>query len=61
MSGDSVVSSTRYRYQVGPFELNRRPVKIELPKTAGNYEIITELQGRRDKVVRSYRQIKIVR
>jgi hypothetical protein len=59
MKGDSVVSSTRYRYDVRPFEIIRMPVKIELPNVAGNYEVITELYGRKNKVVRSYRQIRI--
>jgi hypothetical protein len=60
MKGDSVVSTTKYRYQVRPFEVSRTPVKVELPKTAGNYEVITELYGRKNNVVRSYRQIRMV-
>jgi hypothetical protein len=59
MKGDSVVSSTQYRYDVRPFEIIRMPVKIELPNVAGNYEVITELHGRKNKVVRSYRQIRM--
>jgi hypothetical protein len=57
---DSVLSSTPYRYNVKPFDIARRPVKIELPKVAGKYEIVTELHGRKNKVVRSYRPINIV-
>jgi hypothetical protein len=60
MKGDSVLSSTQYRYDVQPFEIARTPVKIELPKMAGDYEVITELNGRKNNVVRSYRQIRMV-
>jgi hypothetical protein len=61
MKGDSVVSTNKYRYEVRPFELHRMPVKIELPNLAGDYEVITELYGRKNKVVRSYRQIRMVK
>jgi hypothetical protein len=57
---DSLVSSTSYRYDVKPFEISRTPVKIELPKVPGKYEIVTELHGRKNKVVRSYRAITMV-
>jgi hypothetical protein len=57
---DSVISTNQYKYDVRPFELNRTPVRIELPKEPGTYEVVTELHGRRNKVVRSYRQIKMV-
>jgi hypothetical protein len=60
MKGDSVLSSTQYRYDVQPFEIARTPVKIELPKMAGDYEVITELNGRKNNVVRNYRQIRMV-
>lgn len=48
------------RYDGKPFEINRSPVKVELPDVAGNYEMITELYGRKNKVVRSYRQVRMV-
>ena len=57
--GDSVIKSTRFQYNVLPYQVSRRFVKIELPKEAGNYDIITELRGRGDKVVRSYRTITL--
>jgi hypothetical protein len=60
VKGDSVISTTRYKYDVRPFEINRTPVRIELPKVKGTYEVITELYGRKNKVVRSYRQIKMI-
>ncbi len=59
MKGDSVISSTQYRYEVRPYETNRTPVKIELPQKAGTYDLVTELHGRRNRVVRSYRQIRM--
>jgi hypothetical protein len=59
MKGDSVVSSNQYRYDIGPIAIIRMPVKIELPNVVGNYEVITELYGRENKVVRSYRQIRM--
>jgi hypothetical protein len=59
MKGDSLVSSSRYRYQVNPGEVSRTPVKIELPKVPGRYEVITELYGRENKVVRSYRPVTL--
>jgi hypothetical protein len=61
MKEGSVVSTNKYKYAVRPFELNRTPVKIELPKEPGTYDIVTELRGRKDKVVRSYRQIKMLK
>jgi hypothetical protein len=60
MKGTSVVSTNKYKYEVRPFELNRTPIKIELPKEPGTYEVVTELHGRGEKVVRSYRQIKML-
>jgi hypothetical protein len=60
MKGDSIISTNRFKYDVRPFEIIRIPVKIELPKTPGKYEVITELQGRKNKVVRSYRQVRMV-
>jgi hypothetical protein len=60
MKGDTVISTSKYRYQVRAFELLRTPVKVELPKAAGDYEVMTELYGRKNKVVRSYRQIRMV-
>jgi hypothetical protein len=61
MQGDSLISSNRYKYSVNAYEVSRTPVKIELPKVPGNYEVVAELYGRKNKVVRSYRQIKILR
>jgi hypothetical protein len=60
MKGDSLVGSSRYRYQVKAYEISRIPVKIELPKVPGSYEIVAELHGRKDKLVRSYRKIKLL-
>jgi hypothetical protein len=60
MKGNTVVSTNRYRYDVQPFGLNRTAVRIELPKEPGTYDVVTELHGRKDKVVSSYRQIKLV-
>ncbi len=60
MNVNSVVSTNKYKYEVRPFELNRTPVRIELPKEPGTYEVVTELHGRKGKVVRSYRQIKML-
>ncbi|MEP7278487.1 MAG: glycoside hydrolase family 2 TIM barrel-domain containing protein [Bacteroidota bacterium] len=60
MKGNSVVSTNKYKYEVRPFELNRTPVRIELPEEPGTYEIVTELYGRKDKMVSSYRQIKML-
>jgi hypothetical protein len=59
MQGDSLVSSGRYRYQVNPGEVSRTPVKIELPKVPGRYEVVAELHGRANKVVRSYRPVTL--
>ena len=59
MQGDSLVSSRRYRYRVHPGEVSRTPVKIELPKVPGRYEVIAELYGRAGKVVRSYRPVTL--
>lgn len=50
MKGNSVVSTNKYKYDVRPFELNRTPIKIELPKEPGTYDVVTELHGRKDKV-----------
>lgn len=60
LKGDTVVSSSRYRYRVPPYGLVRTPVKIELPKVAGDYEVITEVHGGKNRTVRSYRQIRMV-
>lgn len=60
MKGGAVVSTDKYKYEVPPYGLNRTPVKIELPGVAGDYEVITELHGRKNNVVRSYRQIRMV-
>ncbi len=57
--GDAIIKSTRFKYSVLPYEVSRRFVKIELPKDPGNYEVITELHGWGDKVVRSYRSITL--
>jgi hypothetical protein len=59
MQGDSLVSSRRYRYQVNAGEVSRTPVKIDLPKVPGRYEVVTELHGRAGKVVRSHRTITL--
>ncbi len=61
MQGDSVVSSTRYRYNVDAYEIQRTPIRVELPKVPGVYEIVTELTGRKGKVVHSYRQIRMIK
>ena len=60
IKGASVISTNKYKYDVRPFELNRTPVRIELPKEPGAYEVVTELHGRKDKIVRSYRQIRLL-
>jgi hypothetical protein len=60
MKGASVISTNKYKYDVRPFELNRTPVRIELPNEPGAYEVVTELHGRKDKIVRSYRQIRLL-
>jgi hypothetical protein len=57
--GDAVIQTTKFNYEVLPYEVSRRWVKIELPKEPGTYEIIAELHGRKNKVVRSYRTIKL--
>ncbi len=59
MKGDVLVSSSRYRYQVNAGEVSRTPVKIDLPKVPGRYEVVTELHGRAGKVVRSHRTITL--
>jgi beta-galactosidase/beta-glucuronidase len=58
---DSVIQTQRYRYEVLPYEVSRRHVKIELPDKPGKYEIIAELHGRENKIVRSYRPIQLHR
>jgi hypothetical protein len=57
--GDTVIQTTKFSYQVLPYEVSRRWVKVELPKKPGTYEIIAELHGRNNKAVRSYRTIKL--
>jgi len=57
--GDSIIQTKRYSYEVLPYEVSRRYVKIELPNVPGTYELIAELHGRANKVVRSYRTIKL--
>jgi hypothetical protein len=61
VKGNSIVSTNKYKYEVPAFGLNRTPIRIELPKEPGTYEVVTELHGRKDKVVRSYRQIKMIK
>lgn len=56
---DSVIQTKRYRYEVLPYEVRRIYVKMELPDKPGKYEIIAELYGRDNKVVRSYRPIQL--
>jgi hypothetical protein len=57
--GSIVISRHRYRYQVAPFGLDRTHVKIDLPATPGNYEIVTTLHCRNQSPVSSYRPIRI--
>ena len=57
LQADSICSSVSYRYAAAPFAVNRRMVKIDLPKKAGRYSIVTSLHGSKNKVVKSWRDI----
>jgi len=59
MKADSICSHNTFQYKVAPYGINRTMVKIDLPKIAGSYNIITTLHGRKSKPVKSWRDINL--
>jgi hypothetical protein len=60
VNGTDTLSTVKYRYEVEPFGLSRTQVKLDLPDKPGNYLVVSELHGRGNRVVRSYRDIEMI-